>query len=197
MEKMQKTPIKVAVNVATIVLVSISIVTAVIAIVLDKSLPYRISQSQYAQFLWAGRLTAASMIISVAALVVSIVSRQWLYMGLALLPMVFLALIIGGVHSGPNPQAWCFNNLRKIESAKEQLVLRNNLTNKTAITAEQISPYIEGGVGSLQCAEMGNYIINLIGTEPRCSVHGSISEMEAEWKTYMSAQRYHTNETSP
>jgi hypothetical protein len=42
MEKMQKTPIKIVVNVATTVLVSISIVTAVIAIVLDKSLPYRI-----------------------------------------------------------------------------------------------------------------------------------------------------------
>jgi len=46
--------------------------------------------------------------------------------------LVYLA-IPSLIHSGPNPQAWCCNNLRLIDGAKEQLVLQKNLTNGTEI----------------------------------------------------------------
>jgi hypothetical protein len=49
-------------------------------------------------------------------------------------------------------------------------------------TSEQISPCIEGGFASLECAKHGQYVINPIGTEARCSFHGSIVEMETKWK---------------
>jgi len=95
---------------------------------------------------------------------------------------MFFLFSFGGPHSGPNPEAWCYNNLRKIDAAKYQLAEKNNLTNGTVVTSEQISPYIEGGFASLKCAEHGQYVINPIGTEPRCSFHRSMSEMEANWK---------------
>jgi hypothetical protein len=136
----------------------------------------------------------------VPALVLGLVARRKLYIGLALMPLVLLAFI-GGVHSAPNPQAWCRSNLREIEMAKEQLAQKNGLTNGATVTAEHISPYIEGGFGNLECAEHGTYTINPIGTEARCSVHGSMSEMEAAWKAEMDAHkrsqgRDHQNDTN-
>jgi hypothetical protein len=80
----------------------------------------------------------------------------------------------GGVHSGANPGSWCFNNLRKIDGAKAQLEQAKNLTNGTPVTIVEISPYVEGGIEGLKCYEKGKYSIGLVGTAPRCSVHGSL-----------------------
>ena len=158
----------------------IAIVLVAITFILDKSLPYRIGPANYAQFLWVGRLALASIAVVILALLSGIAARQWFSVALIVFSMFFL-LSIGGPHSGPNPEAWCYNNLRKIDAAKNQLAEKNNLTNGTLVTSEQISPYIEGGFASLECAKHGNYIINPIGVEPRCTFHGSMSEMETNW----------------
>lgn len=159
----------------------VAVVLAASTLVLGNSLPYRIGPSNYALYLWVEMLTVVSLAVVVLALFLGIAARQWFFVMLALLGILFL-FAINGVHSGPNPEAWCFNNLRKIEAAKEQLAEKNNLTNGTVVTSEQISPYIEGGFASLECAKHGEYVINPIGTEPRCSFHGSMSEMETNWK---------------
>ena len=158
----------------------IAIVLAASTFILDKFLPYRIGPSYYALYLWVEMLPVVLLAVLILALFLGVASRQWFFVILALLGMLFL-FSIGGPHSGPNPEAWCYNNLRKIDVAKERLTEKNNLTNGTVVTSEQISPYIEGGFGSLECAKHGQYVINPIGTEPRCSFHGSMSEMETNW----------------
>ena len=124
---------------------------------------------------------------AVSALAFGISSRKRLPTVLAVMSCALLLLAIrqGGVHSGPNPQAWCYYNLRKIETATSQLVSEKQLTNGAAITGAQISKYIDGGFETLVCAEHGKYIICAVATEARCSVHGSISEMERGWQKEM------------
>jgi hypothetical protein len=184
MEKMQQRPIKKTLNVTALALGTIAIVAAASALALDKSLPYRIGRDHYGQYLWVWRFSGVALAVAVPALILGILSRQRVAIGLALFTPVFLGFM-GGVHSGPNPQAWCLINLHQIEDEKVQLALSNDLTNGVAVTAEQLSPYLQDRRGSLECAEHGKYTINLIGVEARCSVHGSISEMEAGWKAQM------------
>lgn len=171
-------------NALALAVAIIALVAAASALAFDKSLPYRIGPDHYVQYLWVFRLAKVSIAAMVPALVLGLVARRKLCIGFALMPLVLLAFI-GGVHSAPNPQAWCRSNLREIEMAKEQLAQKNGLTNGATVTAEQISPCIEGGFGNLECAEHGKYTINPIGTEARCSVHGSMSEMEAAWQAEM------------
>jgi hypothetical protein len=158
----------------------IAIALVAITFILDRSLGYRIGPSDYVLFLWVERLALASIAAVILALLFGVAVRQWFLVILLVVGLFFL-LSIGGPHSGPNPEAWCYNNLRKIDAAKNQLAEKNNLTNGTVVTSEQISPYIEGGFASLECAKHGNYIISPIGTEPRCTFHGSMSEMETNW----------------
>jgi hypothetical protein len=163
------------IGVATIVLTASTLL-------LDKSLPYRIRPSNYAQYLWVRPLADVSLFVAIAVMLFSVIARQRLVFVLGLVSLVSLVLFIGGTHSGPNPEMWCYSNLRAIDAAKQQLAERMGLTNGTAIAADDISKYIEGGYGSLKCAQHGSLIIGAIGTEPRCSVHGSISEIEAAGK---------------
>jgi hypothetical protein len=123
----------------------------------------------------------------VSAVILGISSRQRLPIVLAVMSCALLLFSIsqGGVHSGPHPQTWCYNNLRKIEAAKSQFRSENNLTSGAAVNGAQISKSVDGGFDALECAEHGNYTIGAIGTEARCSVHGSISEMEREWQKHM------------
>ena len=161
---------------------AIAIALVIITLTLDRCLGYRIGPSNYVLFLWLGPLQLASIVAVFLALLFGFAARQWFSVALTMLSMVSLLLFSSLVRSGPNPEAWCYNNLRKIDAAKNELAEKNNLTNGTFVTGEQISPYIEGGYSSLECAEHGTYIINPIGTEPRCTFHKSMSEMEAKWK---------------
>jgi hypothetical protein len=79
-------------------------------------------------------------------------------------------------------------NLRKVESAKDELASEQHLANGALVTEDQIMPFIEGGPGTLKCAQHGKYLFNPIGIQPRCTVHGSTGEMEAEWKRRTGAQ---------
>lgn len=157
------------------------------AVALDKSLPYRVGLTEYSRYLWAGRFTEVSVGLALLTLLCGTAARKgWLPFALGLVSLSPL-LIIGGVHSGPNPQAWCYNNLRKIEGAKEQLVHERGLTSGSPVTMSQIAPSIPAG-SELRCAERGTYLINSIGSDARCTFHGSIAEMEAEWQRQMQAQ---------
>ena len=169
----------------------IAAVSAACTFVMTISLPYRIHQGVYAWYLWTERLLPFTSLIALVAMlcafVIGIGSRQRLPTVLAAISCALLVFSVthGGVHSGSNPQAWCYNNQRKIEAAKFQLASDNHLTNGAAATGAQISKYIEGGFDGLECAENGKYAVRAIGTESRCSVHGSISEMEREWQKDM------------
>jgi len=181
-QRMQPNPSRKGISIAALAFGATAIIAAASALTLDNSLPYRIGPTHYTQFLWVGRLSVASLVCSIAAITFGIMSRQRLPLALGLVSPVSLLLFMSVVHSGPDPQAWCYNNLRTIDAAKQHLADEIGLTNGATITAEQISKYIEGGFNSFKCAEQGKFIIGSFGREPRCSVHGSESEMENLWK---------------
>jgi hypothetical protein len=125
------------------------------AVALDKSLPYRVGFTEYSRYLWVGRLSGVSVGLALLTLLCGMAARKGWFpfvVGLVSLSPLFM---IGGVHSGPDPQAWCFINLRKIDGAKEQLVHGRGLTNGTAVTMLEIAPSIPPGP-ELRCAEGGN-----------------------------------------
>ena len=161
---------------------------SVAALVLDNSLPYRIGFIDYGRYQWAGRLVATSVGFAVLAVLCGVLARKPFSVGLAVFGLTPLLLSGGGPHSGPNPQAWCFNNLRQMEGTKELLVRERSLTNGSPVTMVDISRLMPEGRGP-RCAEHGTYIINSIGEDARCTIHGSIPEMEAGWQKAMRAQR--------
>ncbi len=63
----------------------------------------------------------------------------------------------------------CINNLRQIESAKEQWAMENNGVDAQVVTGDQAGDYIKGGWGSLTCSEGGlGYADSAIGTDAVC-----------------------------
>jgi hypothetical protein len=183
-----------------------AILCSMAALTLDKSLPYRIGFNDYGTYMWVGRLVFISVGLAAVALLCGIrTSQAWFPVILALYALAPL-LFIGGAHSG-NPDTWCYNNLRQIDGAKERLALERGLTNSSPVTMSEISRFMPEGQ-ELRCAKHGKYIIGSIGSEPRCSIHGTIPEIEAVWGQATRAQpkgptnrsqpdRLETNQPSP
>ena len=69
----------------------------------------------------------------------------------------------------------CINNLRQIDSAKEQLAMAANLATNTAFgsgefTEANVSEYIRGGLASAtNCPAGGTVTIENIGVAPTCT----------------------------
>ncbi|MBI4431900.1 MAG: type II secretion system protein [Candidatus Omnitrophica bacterium] len=70
----------------------------------------------------------------------------------------------------------CINNLRLIDSAKEQYAIENNVASGGAATSADIVAYLKGGAMPT-CPSAGAYTINNVGTLPVCSLSGSASGM--------------------
>src|SRR3954470_1278080 len=105
---MTQIPVRRGSNVIAFALTAVAMIVAVSAFALHKSLPYRIGPNEYAGYLWAGRLSIASFVLLVPALIISIAARRMLPTVVTVLGMVFLVTFIpSGVHSGPNPRTWC------------------------------------------------------------------------------------------
>jgi prepilin-type N-terminal cleavage/methylation domain-containing protein len=64
----------------------------------------------------------------------------------------------------------CVNNLRQIDSAKEQYALENDLDDNDALPngGGDLDPYIRGGFAGLNCPSGGAYTPDVIGTDPSC-----------------------------
>lgn len=70
----------------------------------------------------------------------------------------------------------CINNLRQIDSAKEQFALENDLNDGDAVGAgllADIAAYIRGGAASIVCPSGGAYTVDVVGTDPSCSTGGT------------------------
>jgi hypothetical protein len=72
----------------------------------------------------------------------------------------------------------CFIKLVNIGSAKEQWALEGRATSGTPVTVEIILPYLR----SMPTCNVagGTYIIGKIGEEPRCTVHGTVSQFKPD-----------------
>jgi hypothetical protein len=69
--------------------------------------------------------------------------------------------------------AWaCINNMRQIEAAKNEWALEQGKTNGTAVTTDDITPYIQLNRYSKipPCPSGGTYTIGKIGELPTCSI---------------------------
>jgi hypothetical protein len=175
---MHKIPILKALRAATIGATGIAVAVVVFAYALQTSLPYRIGPNNYGHYLWAERFSIVAYFAPLLAIVLGLASRQRIPMILAVCCIVFMVVLMpASIHSGPNPTAWCYFNLRKIDNAKEEFRRERNFTNGTVITEDEISPLIEGGFRSLKCFEGGVYTVGPAGTDPYCSVHGKLSQM--------------------
>lgn len=67
--------------------------------------------------------------------------------------------------------AICINNLRQIQSAKEQYsVFENAPDTLLIVNGSDLDDYIKGGFGSLSCPASGVYTINIIADDPTCII---------------------------
>ena len=65
----------------------------------------------------------------------------------------------------------CINNLRQIDSAKEQIAMDTGVD--TEPSNADIAEYIKGGVFPT-CPANGNYTVGAVGTDPTCDVDGHV-----------------------
>jgi prepilin-type N-terminal cleavage/methylation domain-containing protein len=62
----------------------------------------------------------------------------------------------------------CINNLRQIDSGKEQAAMAYKLSNTDTIAAASVNDYIKGNTTPV-CPANGTYTYGAIGTNPVCS----------------------------
>lgn len=73
----------------------------------------------------------------------------------------------------------CINNLRQIDSAKEQWAIENNKTSADTPTATNLDAYLKGGTAKVYCPQDAakafgsSYTVNAIGTSPVCQKDGT------------------------
>src|SRR5438552_3224397 len=63
----------------------------------------------------------------------------------------------------------CINNLRQIDSGKEQCALEFKLASGVSLVAASVNAYIKGGT-TPTCPASGTYTYQNLGTNPTCSV---------------------------
>lgn len=78
----------------------------------------------------------------------------------------------------------CINNLRQIDSAKEQAALALSLASTATPTAAQLDAYIKGNYAGLECPYDGDtgvtaYPLTALGTNPACSNVGQAGHTSA------------------
>lgn len=77
----------------------------------------------------------------------------------------------------------CMNNLRHIESAKEQAALESHALEGDTIPAAKVEAHVKMRP---VCPKGGTYQYNPLGTDASCSVHGTIAEPRGKPKALAS-----------
>lgn len=62
----------------------------------------------------------------------------------------------------------CINNLRQVDSGKEQWAMANNIAGTAAVVTTAVNEYIKGGT-TPACPSSGTYTYNTMGTDPSCT----------------------------
>lgn len=69
----------------------------------------------------------------------------------------------------------CVNNMRMLDAAKEQAGMENSYRDGDTVSEQEVSQYLKNGFSGLVCPKDGHYMINSVGQDPECSVHGPLS----------------------
>lgn len=64
----------------------------------------------------------------------------------------------------------CIENLRQIDSAKQQWAIEQKMTSTDTPVAADLDDYIKGTYANLECPASGTYTIGDMSTDPVCSV---------------------------
>ena len=64
----------------------------------------------------------------------------------------------------------CINILGLIETTKESARIRLKLNEGETVTLKQLEPFIAGPWE--ECPSGGKYVVNPLGVDPECSIHG-------------------------
>jgi hypothetical protein len=95
------------------------------------------------------------------------------YISLALIPFLAAIAIPNFVKARDTAQKnACINNLRIIDTAKQQWALENSKTADAVPTPHDLDKYIPGGFAHLHCQRDGEYVIGKVSEEPTCSIPG-------------------------
>ncbi len=69
----------------------------------------------------------------------------------------------------------CINNLRQIDSAKEQWALENKKGPGAVVAWTDVSVYVKSGTNiQSACPASGTYTIGGLGTNPTCTITGHV-----------------------
>lgn len=98
------------------------------------------------------------------------------YLGIALaifvIPMMLAIAIPNFVKARETAQMnACINNLRQIDSAKNQWALENKKQSTDMPSEDDLAPYLKAIGGQMpKCPAGGDYKINAVGEQPACSI---------------------------
>lgn len=70
----------------------------------------------------------------------------------------------------------CVNNMNMIQVAKEKTALAHQYREGANIPEPELSQFLKRDFNGLICHKGGRYIVNPVGQDPACSVHGNLSE---------------------
>jgi prepilin-type N-terminal cleavage/methylation domain-containing protein len=65
----------------------------------------------------------------------------------------------------------CINNLRQIDSGKEQAALAYKIAQDTEVPTDSVNEYVKGNTTPV-CPAGGDYTYNVVGTNPVCNIDG-------------------------
>lgn len=95
------------------------------------------------------------------------------YICLALIPLFAAIAIPNFVKARDTAQKnTCINNLRRIDTAKQQWALENHKSSEDVPTAQDLDKLIPGGFAHVHCPKDGEYVIGKVGEAPACSIPG-------------------------
>jgi prepilin-type N-terminal cleavage/methylation domain-containing protein len=67
----------------------------------------------------------------------------------------------------------CINNLRQIDSGKEQAALAYKIAQDSAVDTDSVNEYLKGNT-TPTCPAGGGYTYNVVGTNPVCNIGGHV-----------------------
>lgn len=70
----------------------------------------------------------------------------------------------------------CVNNMRQIDSAKEQAAMQYNISEGEPVPEDKVSEFMKFGLEGTTCPDGGEYEVHPLGQDPECSNHGSLSD---------------------